>query len=143
MKISGMNDENIYSVKQIEDECFSNPWSFESLKIELSKVGACFYVAEDNEAMGYIGFNMVLDEGYIANLAVRQKYRRQGVANALLEKVIETAKENNLSFVSLEVRESNVSAINLYEKFGFVQQGVRKNFYRNPTENGLILTKFL
>lgn len=138
-----MNDENIYSVKQIEDECFSNPWSFESLKIELSKVGACFYVAEDNEAMGYVGFNMVLDEGYIANLAVREKYRRQGVASLLLEKVIETAEENDLSFVSLEVRESNTSAINLYNKFGFVQQGVRKNFYRNPTENGLILTKFL
>ena len=127
-----MNEDNIYSVKEIEDECFSNPWSFESLEIELSKV-----------AMGYIGFNMVLDEGYIANLAVKEKYRRKGVANALLQKVVDTAKENNLAFVSLEVREGNTPAINLYNKFGFTKQGVRKNFYRNPTENGLILTKFL
>ena len=50
--------------EEIEDECFSNPWSFESLEIELSKVGACFYVAEEDEAMGYIGFNMVLDSGH-------------------------------------------------------------------------------
>ena len=144
MKIVRMNEDNIHSVKQIENECFSNPWSFESLNAELSKVGACFYVAEDDEeAMGYIGFNMVLDEGYIANLAVKEKYRRKGVANALLQKVVDTAKENNLAFVSLEVREGNVPAINLYNKFGFTKQGVRKNFYRNPTENGLILTKFL
>ena len=144
MKIVRMNENNIHSVKQIEDECFSNPWSFESLNAELSKVGACFYVAEDDEeAMGYIGFNMVLDEGYIANLAVKEKYRRKGVANALLQKVVDTAKENNLAFVSLEVREGNIPAINLYNKFGFTKQGVRKNFYRNPTENGLILTKFL
>ena len=86
---------------------------------------------------------MVLDEGYIANLAVKEKYRRKGVANALLQKVVDTAKENNLAFVSLEVREGNTPAINLYNKFGFTKQGVRKNFYRNPTANGLILTKFL
>lgn len=144
MKIVRMNEDNIHSVKEIEDECFSNPWSFESLYAELSKVGACFYVAQDdNNSLGYIGFNMVLDEGYIANLAVKKAYRRQGVAEALLSKVIETAKENNLSFVSLEVRESNTPAIKLYEKFGFTKQGVRKDFYRSPRENGLILTKFL
>lgn len=143
MKIVRMNDDNIYSVLLIEQECFKSPWSFESLNAELSKVGACFYLAQNNEPMGYIGFNMILDEGYIANLAVRKDFRRQGVAKALLEKVIETAKENDLSFVTLEVRESNTSAINLYKSFGFSKQGVRKNFYRNPQENGLILTKFL
>ena len=144
IKIVRMNEKNIHSVKQIEDECFSNPWSFESLNAELSKVGACFYVAQNEiDALGYIGFNMVLDEGYIANLAVKEIYRRQGVAEALLSKVIETAKENNLSFVSLEVRESNIPAIKLYEKFQFTKQGVRKDFYRSPKENGLILTKYL
>ncbi|MGN0460310.1 MAG: ribosomal protein S18-alanine N-acetyltransferase [Ruminococcus sp.] len=144
IKIVRMNENNIHSVKQIEDECFSNPWSFESLNAELSKVGACFYVAQnENDALGYIGCNMVLDEGYIANLAVKEIYRRQGVAEALLSKVIETAQENNLSFVTLEVRESNTPAISLYEKFRFTKQGVRKDFYRSPKENGLILTKFL
>ena len=143
MKIVRMNEANISAVKQIEDECFSNPWSFESLNAELSKVGACFYVAELNgEAAGYIGFNMVLDEGYIANIAVKEKFRRQGVGRKLLQKVIETAVKNNLSFVSLEVRESNIPAIGLYKEFGFTQQGIRKNYYRNPQENGLILTKF-
>lgn len=144
MKIVRMNEANIHAIKEIEDECFSNPWSFESLKAELSKVGACFYVAEINgEAVGYIGFNMVLDEGYIANLAVKEHFRKNGVATALLKKVISTASQNDLSFISLEVRASNTPAINLYNSFGFSKQGERKDFYRNPKENGLILTKFL
>lgn len=138
-----MNESNIHLFKEIEDECFSSPWSLDSFKAELPKLGACFYLAEENgEAAGYIGFNMVLDEGYIANVAVKERFRRRGIARTLMEKVIETAKENGLSFVSLEVRESNIPARNLYEALGFSCQGVRKNFYRNPMENGLILTKF-
>jgi ribosomal-protein-alanine N-acetyltransferase len=144
MKIDLMNRQNIYSVKEIEDECFANPWSLDSFERELSKVGAYFYVAMENgEALGYIGFNICVDEGYIANVAVKAPYRRRGVAKALIERVIEKAREENLAFVSLEVREGNLSAIDLYSKFGFALAGRRKNFYRNPYEDGLIMTKTL
>ncbi len=139
-----MNEDNIHSFKEIEDECFSSPWSLNSFKAELKKVGACFYLAEyEGIPAGYIGFNTVLDEGYIANVGVKKSFRRKGVAKALLCKVIEKAKAENLSFVTLEVRKSNLPAINLYNSYGFENNGVRKNFYRNPAEDGLILTKFL
>ena len=144
MTINKMDCANTHLVKQIEDECFSHPWSLKSIEAELDKPGSCFYVAEkDGEAVGYVGFNMVLDEGYIANLAVRENFRRNGVAKSLLSKVIDTAKESNLAFVTLEVRQSNTAAIALYSEFGFALQGRRKNFYRDPVEDGLILTKFL
>lgn len=144
MQINRMNEKNICSVKAIEDECFSNPWSLDSLSAELSKVGAYFYVAEEKGViLGYVGFNTVLDEGYIVKLAVREKFRRRGVAKALLKKVIDNAIQMGISFISLEVRRSNISAVNLYKFYGFTLQGTRKNFYRNPTEDGLILTKFL
>ncbi|MBQ9673186.1 MAG: ribosomal protein S18-alanine N-acetyltransferase [Ruminococcus sp.] len=144
MTINKMSGANTHLVKQIEDECFSRPWSLMSIEAELNKPGSCFYVVEkDGEAVGYVGFNMVLDEGYIANLAVRENFRRNGVAKSLLSKVIDIAKENNLAFVTLEVRQSNTAAIALYSEFGFELQGRRKNFYRDPVEDGLILTKFL
>ncbi len=144
LKIVRMNEDNIHSVKEIEDRCFVSPWSLDSFKAELCKEGAYFYLAMmDEQPAGYIGFNMVLDEGYIANVAVVEKFRRKGVARTLMEKVIATARENSLAFVSLEVRESNTPAKALYESLGFSQQGVRRNFYRNPLEDGLILTKFL
>jgi ribosomal-protein-alanine N-acetyltransferase len=144
MKINLMSEQNVNSVKEIEDECLSNPWSLQSFVNELSKVGAYFYVAEEcGEALGYIGFNTVLDEGYIANVAVKKNHRGKGIAKLLLNKVIEKAKEVNLSFVTLEVRKSNEIAIGLYKSYGFEVQGARKNFYRNPQEDGLIMTKFL
>ena len=95
----------------------------------------------DKKLIGYIGIKAVIDEGYITNIAVFPEFRRRGVAKALLNKVFEFAKEKGLSFVSLEVRPSNTEAISLYEKTGFKEEGRRKNFYRLPLEDALIMTK--
>lgn len=144
MKISRMSEQNVNKVKQIADECFTHAWSLASIRAELEKEGSFFFVAENyDEPVGYIGFNIVLDEGYIANLAVREKFRHQGTAKRLLQKVIDTSEEKELSFVSLEVRQSNVPAISLYKMFGFTEEGKRRNFYSHPTEDGLIMTLFL
>ena len=83
----------------------------------------------------------VLDECYIANVAVRNKFRRLGIGASLLGTAEKAALYKNCSFISLEVRVSNTPAINLYEKHGYISQGQRKNFYSNPTENALIMTK--
>ena len=91
--------------------------------------------------MGYIGISCIIDEGYITNVAVFPESRKKGVGTALLERVFSLAKDMGLSFVSLEVRESNIPAISLYEKLGFKQEGKRKDFYRDPKEDALILTK--
>ena len=121
----------------IEKECFSAPWSEESFK---TAENTRFYVYfEGEEVVGYVGIYSVLDEGYITNIAVLKDHRKKGVATALLKEL--TEKESALSFISLEVRESNTAAISLYEKFNFEKEGVRKAFYSNPKEDGLILTR--
>ena len=121
----------------IEKECFSTPWSEESFK---TADNTRFYLYfEGEKVVGYVGIYSVLDEGYITNIAVLKDYRKKGVATSLLKEL--TEKESALSFISLEVRESNAAAISLYTKFNFKKEGVRKAFYSNPKEDGLILTR--
>ena len=124
-------------LNEIEKECFSAPWSEESFK---NAENTRFYLYfEDQKVVGYVGIYSVLDEGYITNIAVLKDYRKKGIATKLLKEL--TEKESNLSFISLEVRVSNIAAISLYEKFEFKQEGIRKAFYSNPKEDGLILTR--
>lgn len=121
----------------IEKECFSAPWSEESFK---TAENTRFYLYFEGErVVGYVGIYSVLDEGYITNIAVLKDHRKKGVATALLKEL--TEKESALSYISLEVRESNAAAISLYTKFNFKKEGVRKAFYSSPKEDGLILTR--
>ena len=84
----------------------------------------------------------VLDEGYISNVAVSPKYRRQGIADALIERLDELCSGHGLAFVSLEVRAGNAPAVALYEKHGFAPVGLRKNYYERPREDAVIMTKY-
>ena len=128
-------------IAELEKECFSLPWSKKTIT-EAMENGTTFFTAQKGEkTVGYIGVSIILDEGYITNIAVTKKERKKGIGTALLERVFAEARDNNLSFISLEVRESNKKAISLYEKFGFKKEGKRKNFYDNPKEDALILTK--
>ncbi len=136
-----MEQNHIAQIAKLESICFSEPWSENSL-LEAFLGGTRFFVAVcGNKVLGYIGISCILDEGYITNVAVLPNYRKKGVGTALLKKVFGLARELSLSFVSLEVRESNNSAISLYEKLGFKEEGRRKNFYREPLENAIIMTK--
>ena len=103
---------------------------------------ASFIVAEDTEGnvIGYAGLHVVLDEGYIDNIAVEEAARRHGVASALLDVYCRFAAVN-LAFLTLEVRKSNAPAIALYEKHGFQQAGLRKGYYQHPREDALIMTR--
>ena len=126
-------------IAEIEKECFSCPWSEQAV---LSSANTdCVFVLyeEDGIVKGYAGLQIVLDEGYITNVAVGTFFRRQGIASALMEELLK--KLDTLSFISLEVRESNLAAINLYTSLGFKEEGKRKNFYDAPKEDALILTK--
>ncbi len=139
-----MTKEHLSKVAELEKECFSQPWSEEGLGAELTKSEARFFVCEaEGEVAGYMGMHIILDECYITNVAVFPKARRKGVGEALVKNAVAVASEESCSFISLEVRVSNASAIALYEKTGFVAVGERKNFYSSPTENGLIMTKEL
>lgn len=141
-EISPMTEEDVAEIAEIEKECFSTPWSCDALRSELTNDGAVFLKAvTDGEISGYIGMHIVLDECYIANIAVKNKFRRRGIGEAILHSAEKEALNKGCSFISLEVRVSNTPAISLYEKHGYISQGQRKNFYSSPTENALIMTK--
>lgn len=143
MRIEKMTSVHIDDIYIIETECFSHPWSKQSLEEELNNETSLFLVAkEENEVIGYIGMSIVIDEGYIFNVAVRESYRNKGVATALINELVIYGKKNNFSFITLEVRESNLPAISLYSKFGFIKAGERKNYYSNPKENAILMTKY-
>lgn len=137
-----MTKELVPQIADIEKICFSTPWSEEMLLEELDNLNACFIAAVDGEntVLGYAGIQVVLDEGYIDNVAVRPQYRRQGLADELLKVFIRFAKAHSLSFLTLEVRESNGPAIALYLKHGFAQVGRRKNYYEKPREDAILMT---
>ena len=117
--------------------------SKESLESELKNDNSLFLTAVENgEVIGYIGMNVVIDEGYIYNVAVKSEHRNKGAASALINELVTFGKKNNFSFITLEVRESNEKARSIYSKFGFVKVGERKNYYSEPKENAILMTKY-
>ena len=120
----------------LANEAWSEEGIIDTLKLNGHYLAAFF----NNEYVGHIGCTVVLDEGYITNVAVLKNFRRQGVASLLIKALIEKATALKLSFLSLEVRQSNTAAILLYEKHGFKLCGKRPNFYKNPDEDALIMT---
>lgn len=138
-----MTEADISFVADIEEECFSSPWTEAGLRTELTNSQAHFYVLEtEGRVVAYMGVHIVLDECYIANVAVSAAFRRRGFAEMLVKNAMKLSCENNCAFITLEVRKSNKGAISLYRKCGFEDVGERKNFYSDPTENALIMTKY-
>lgn len=143
MKIERMTAQHVDAVLEIENECFSHPWSRQSIESELANKTSVFYTAlEGDEVAGYIGMSTVLDEGYIFNVAVSAKHRKKGIGSALIQELVTYGKKNIFSFLTLEVRESNENARSLYSKFGFIKVGERKNYYSDPVENAVLMTKY-
>lgn len=139
MKIKPFEEKYIDDVYEIEKACFSSPWSRADLAKQLDLETSHFLVADvDGRAVGYMGLQIFSGEGYVTNVAVLPEYRGQGIALALINEQL----KNKMGFITLEVRESNVPAIRLYEKAGFENMGIRPKFYSNPTENAIIMTKF-
>ena len=143
MTITDVNPQHLDEIQEIENACFSLPWHRAALEKQMCSDNCVFFAAldESGSVIGYIGLMYVLDEGYISNVAVSPQYRRQGVADALIDALIDRAK-GFLAFVTLEVRESNHAAIYLYTKHGFETVGKRKNYYDRPKENALLMTLF-
>lgn len=128
------------AIAEIEKECFLEPWS-EQAVLNSANLDCVFVLFEkDGQVVGYAGLQIVLDEGYITNIAVKKAFRRQGIATVLINELLKMLNDK-LSFISLEVRVSNSAAIKLYELLGFEKAGIRKNFYSAPKEDALIMTK--
>lgn len=137
-----MDSRHVAQVAALEKQCFSEPWSENSVASELSNPLSAWLVAMDGDALaGYVGSQSVMGESDMMNIAVDAHYRRQGIAQALVEALVTQLKEKGNHSLTLEVRISNAPAIALYEKLGFEQVGKRPNYYRNPKEDALILRK--
>ena len=140
--IRGMLPKDIDQVVAIEKICFSLPWSKESLEKELINELAYYQCAEDKgKIIGYMGMWRIINECHITNIAVLPEYRNKGIASMLINKMIEICKCSEIDRMTLEVRKSNIPAINLYKKFGFVEVGIRPNYYVKPVEDALIMWK--
>lgn len=143
MKIEKMTEPQLDRVCEIEKACFANPWSRQSLEAQLGSDTSLFLTAvEQGEVIGYIGMSAVVDEGYIFNVAVEEKHRRRGVGSALIGELVTYCQKHSFSFLTLEVRSSNQNAVSLYSKFGFIKVGERRDYYSNPRENALLMTKY-
>ncbi len=139
-----LKNEDVLMVAEIEKECFSKPWSEKAIKAVINDDLSHFIVAKiGNEVVGYGGMYSVMGEGYIYNIAVKRKYRKFGIGTNIVNELVNYSKIKSLNFLSLEVRKSNTPAINLYSNCGFEKVGNRKNFYTNPLEDAIIMTKFL
>ncbi len=141
MIIESLKESEIPIIAELEKKSFSKPWSEKSIRESFKNTSCHFYTAKDDVLAGYIGISIAADEGYILNIAVFPEYRGKGIGKALVKFLIEKYK-NELSFLTLEVRPSNSAAVNLYSSFGFIKAGERKNYYSDPTENALLLTKY-
>jgi ribosomal-protein-alanine N-acetyltransferase len=142
MIITEMNAAHVLEVAALEKICFADPWSEMSIASELQSLWSYWLVAlEDDRVIGYVGSQSSIDEADIMNVAVHPDFRRQGIAENLINTLIAELKKRGCHALVLEVRVSNTPAITLYEKLGFAQVGCRKNYYRNPREDALILRK--
>lgn len=143
MKIVKLKKEHAPTLHELERQCFSEPWSERSLREAACAPNTCFLVAEEKGLpLGYGGMHCVQGQCYIDNIAVFEEHRGRGIGRAITEALCENARSHEGEFISLEVRPSNTVAVSLYLSLGFVQAGIRKGFYRDPPEDGLILTKY-
>ena len=144
MIIEKMNASHVPQIAELEKVCFADPWSVTSIETELtSRLSLWFVAVEGDTVVGYVGSQTVIDESDVMNIAVHPDYRRRGIGEALLETLADALREKGSRGLTLEARVSNTPAVSLYKKAGFLQVGLRKNYYRNPTEDALILRKAL
>ena len=144
IEIVKMDETHVVQIAELEKICFSDPWSENSIAYELtSRLSFWLVAVEDGKVVGYIGSQSVLGEADMMNVAVHPQHRRRGIAEALVNALSQNLRQRDNVCLTLEVRASNDPAIALYEKLGFAQVGLRKNYYRNPKEDALILRKSL
>ena len=140
IEITDVREEQLYEIEALERRCFSVPWTREMLQSQLGPGHVFLAAVENGRVAGYVGMMTVLDEGYISNVAVEPEKRRCGIADALLRELERRARAMDLSFMTLEVRQSNAPAIALYEKHGFLRVGVRRGYYEQPREDAVLMT---
>ena len=144
MEIIQMDLSHAQQVALLEQACFSDPWSIQSITSEIANPLSIWLVAVENDrVLGYIGSQSVLGEADMMNLAVSEDARGRGIGEKLVISLVDKLRLNDVYRLTLEVRVSNAPAIKLYEKLGFQIIGRRPNYYYHPKEDALIMGKEL
>ena len=135
--------KDIDGILDIEKESFSTPWTRNSFEKEIRENMLAKYIVADLEGkvVGYAGIWLILDEGHITNIAVAKKHRGLGIGKYLMMGLIDFCKNNGIPNMTLEVRASNIIAQNLYKKLGFLESGIRPNYYADDHEDAVIMWK--
>lgn len=143
LEIRRMLLEDLDEVMEIEVQSFSVPWTRQDFGDSIEKKDAIYLVAiSEGHIVGYCGLWGIVDEGQINNVAVKQEYRNRSIGASLLQALLKEGMKEGLIAFTLEVRVGNASAISLYRKMGFEEAGIRKNYYRNPKEDALIMWRY-
>lgn len=141
--IDYMNLSDLEQIKDILNTDFDDFWSYSVLKDELTSKNSTYFVVKnkENKILGFAGIKIILDEAEIMNIVTKKDYRYQGIGKLLLNKLVLEAKSKNVKVLHLEVNEHNTIAIHLYEEFGFIKDGERKNYYQD--QNAILMSKIL
>ena len=142
MEIRRAIPDDAPGIAKIESEIFPDPWSERDIFGYIcSEGGMCYTALSDGKVIAYIIGRVIPPEGEIYRIATKKEYRRRGIAYRLLDYAAKTERGHGLECLFLEVRESNVPARNLYHSYGFKEMGIRKNYYREPTENAVVMVR--
>ncbi|MCQ2911566.1 MAG: ribosomal protein S18-alanine N-acetyltransferase [Clostridia bacterium] len=142
--IREMNDQDIETCYEIQAESIIHPWSHDMFVDDYKNDNSLYYVHETDDAItSYIAYQIVLDEATIMSIATKQDERKKGYGNVLLNGTFNKLKDKGIKKIFLEVRSTNVDAINLYKKNEFEEMSVRKNYYNDPTCDAIIMVKNL
>ena len=142
--VRSMTVEDIPGVVEIENHCFSTPWTRHAFRMELKNKLAVYLVAEHREKVAaYAGMWLIVDEAHITNVAVHPAFRSLGLGRRILEAMVAEARARNILRMTLEVRKSNDTAIQLYREKGFLIAGIRPGYYVDNGEDAIIMWKEL
>ena len=140
--IKSLTEEYVDEVCVLEEQAFSMPWHKESFLEMIQNPQACYLVGIlEKEVVASCGLRNIVGDGEITNVVTKESMRGKGIGKQMLLQLMEEGRKMGVEAFTLEVRKSNYAAIKLYEKLGFATEGVRKNFYEEPTEDALIMWK--
>ena len=138
--IRKMEEQDLAEVAKLEEENFSMPWSVDSFRELVSHPDALYLVAIDRDRVcGTCGVRNISGEGEVTNVVIREEYRGSGLGQKILTELLRQGAEMGIEAFTLEVRKSNATAIHVYEKLGFVSEGIRPHFYEKPDEDAVIM----
>ncbi len=146
LRVEQMELDDVEGVFQIEKNCFQVPWSKEAFTKEITDNKLALYFvlkSEAGEIYGYMGMWLIIEEAHITNIAVDKIHQGHGYGTFFLREVIKEVERMAIKRMTLEVRKSNIVAINLYEKMGFISYGIRPKYYQDNNEDAVIMWKSL